>query len=133
LRCLLGLIAALALGACSRQSRPAHFFAEGRPAKLSDWQMVYVDAGKLQLNTGVIPYDLNTPLFSDYAHKLRTIWMPPGTAAVYDANATFDFPVGTVITKTFYYPRPAGAARNRSRARTISRRTSFARRTMPGA
>jgi hypothetical protein len=106
------LTAALALGACSRPSHPAHFFAEGRPAKLSDWQMVYADGGKLALNTGVIPYDLNTPLFSDYAHKLRTIWMPSGMAAIYDANATFDFPVGTVITKTFYYPRTVGAARD---------------------
>jgi len=74
--------------------------------------MVYADGGELALNTGVIPYDLNTPLFSDYAHKLRTIWMPPGMAANYDPNATFDFPVGTVITKTFYYPRPVGAARD---------------------
>jgi uncharacterized repeat protein (TIGR03806 family) len=113
------LIAALAVGACSRQSRPAHFFAEGRPAKLTDWQMVYADGGRLILNAGVVPYDLNTPLFSDYAHKLRTIWMPPGMAAKYDANASFDFPVGTVITKTFYYPRPVGAARDsKSVART---------------
>jgi uncharacterized repeat protein (TIGR03806 family) len=124
----LGLAAALALGACSRPSHPPHFFAEGRPAKLSDWQMVYADGGKLALNTGVIPYDLNTPLFSDYAHKLRTIWMPPGMAAIYDPNATFDFPVGTVITKTFYYPRPAGAARDsKSVARTYDESTDFVR------
>jgi uncharacterized repeat protein (TIGR03806 family) len=123
------LIAALALGACSRQSRPAHFFAEGRPTKLSDWQMVYADGGKLALNTGVIPYDLNTPLFSDYAHKLRTIWMPSGMAAVYEENATFDFPVGTVITKTFYYPRPVGAARDsKSVARTYDESADFVRR-----
>ena len=62
MRCLLGLIAAVALGACSRQSQPAHFFAEGRPPKLSDWHMVYADGGRLALNGGVIPYDLNTPL-----------------------------------------------------------------------
>ena len=90
--------------------------------------MVYADAGKLALNTGVVPYDLNTPLFSDYAHKLRTIWMPAGTAAVYDANATFDFPVGTVITKTFYYPRPAGAARDsKSVARTYDQSADLIR------
>ncbi|HLZ98525.1 MAG TPA: SO2930 family diheme c-type cytochrome [Steroidobacteraceae bacterium] len=125
----MGLFAALTLGACSRQPPPAHFFAEGRPAKLSDWQMVYADGGKLALNTGVIPYDLNTPLFSDYAHKLRTVWMPPGTAAKYDANATFDFPVGTVITKTFYYPLPSGAARDsKSVARTYDQSADFVRR-----
>ena len=90
--------------------------------------MIYADGGKLALNTGVIPYDLNTPLFSDYAHKLRTIWMPPGMAAIYDPNATFDFPVGTVITKTFYYPRPVGAARDsKSVARTYDESIDFVR------
>jgi len=62
----------------------------------------------LTLNDGVVPYDLNTPLFSDYAHKLRTIWMPRGAAAHYDAQRSFDFPVGTIISKTFYYPVPTG-------------------------
>jgi uncharacterized repeat protein (TIGR03806 family) len=123
------LIAAIALGACSRQSQPAHFFAEGRPPKLGDWHMVYADGGRLALNGGVIPYDLNTPLFSDYAHKLRTIWMPPGIPAKYDATGTFDFPVGTVITKTFYYPLPRRAARDsKSVARTYDQSADFIRR-----
>ncbi len=104
--------AALALGACARTAQPVHFFASGRPAKLSDWQVVYKDGDTLALNDGVIPYDLNTPLFSDYAHKLRTIWLPRGTSAKYNADGSFDFPVGTIISKTFYYPLPAGAARN---------------------
>jgi uncharacterized repeat protein (TIGR03806 family) len=73
------------------------YFAEGRPAKLSDWHVVYADGGKLSLNVGVVPYDLNTPLFSDYAHKLRTVWMPRGTSAKYAANDSFDFPVETRI------------------------------------
>jgi uncharacterized repeat protein (TIGR03806 family) len=94
------------------------YFAEGRPAKLSDWHVVYADGGKLSLNVGVVPYDLNTPLFSDYAHKLRTVWMPRGTSAKYAANDSFDFPVGTIITKTFYYPLPKGGARGTAVART---------------
>jgi uncharacterized repeat protein (TIGR03806 family) len=105
-------LGALGFGACSRTPPAVHFFADGRPAKLSDWQVVYADGGKLALNAGVLPYDLNTPLFSDYAHKLRTIWMPQGARAKYDPAASFDFPVGTIITKTFYYPRPLGAARD---------------------
>jgi hypothetical protein len=120
------LVAALAVGACAREARPPHFFADGRPEKLSDWQMVYADGGRLALNTGVVAYDLNTPLFSDYAHKLRTVWMPAGMAAKYDADATFDFPVGTVITKTFYYPFPRALRGMPPRwlVPTISRRTS---------
>ena len=99
---------AFLLAACGRMPQPVHFFAEGRPSKLSDWQVVYVDGSKLALNAGVVPYDLNTPLFSDYAHKLRTVWMPKGVAARYKADETFEFPIGTVITKTFYYPLPDG-------------------------
>jgi uncharacterized repeat protein (TIGR03806 family) len=96
------------LGACSRAPDPVHFFAEGRPQRLSEWHVVYRNGGRLALNERVIPYDLNSPLFSDYAHKLRTIWMPPGTSAKYENVQSFDFPVGTVISKTFYYPRAAG-------------------------
>lgn len=74
--------------------------------------MVYADGQNLALNAAVVPYDLNTPLFSDYAHKLRTVWMPPGTSARYNADGSFDFPVGTIISKTFYYPRPVNSARD---------------------
>jgi uncharacterized repeat protein (TIGR03806 family) len=104
--------AALALVACFRGAQPVRYFAEGRPAKLSDWRVVYAAGGDLALNDGVVPYDLNTPLFSDYAHKLRTIWIPHGSSAKYDADGSFDFPVGTIISKTFYYPLPKGAARD---------------------
>ena len=48
----------------------------------------------------MLPYDLVTPLFSDYAHKLRTVWMPAGQSAKYSADQAFEFPVGTILTKT---------------------------------
>lgn len=103
------LVAGLAalLGGCDRPMQAVAFHAEGRPVKLSDWHVVEVHDGKLELNQGVVPYDLNTPLFTDYAHKLRTIWMPKGKSATYQPVDTLDFPVGTVISKTFYYPRAA--------------------------
>ncbi|AEI47563.1 SO2930 family diheme c-type cytochrome [Runella slithyformis] len=53
---------------------------------------------------GVVPYRLNTPLFSDYAEKLRFIQLPAGTTVAYNADRVLDFPVGTAIIKTFYYP-----------------------------
>jgi uncharacterized repeat protein (TIGR03806 family) len=98
----------LLLAACKREDAGVHFFAEGQPATLGEWHVLKVGDGRLTLNQGVVPYDLNTPLFSDYAHKLRTVWMPAGTPARYDADEAFDFPVGTIISKTFYYPLPAG-------------------------
>jgi uncharacterized repeat protein (TIGR03806 family) len=52
----------------------------------------------------VVPYQLSTPLFSDYAEKLRFVFIPEGKKAVYNDSAVFDFPVGSVLIKTFYYP-----------------------------
>lgn len=53
---------------------------------------------------GVLPYDLNSPLFSDYAHKKRFVWMPEGSKANYNSDFTpLDFPVGSVLIKNFYY------------------------------
>ncbi len=56
-------------------------------------------------NPGVIPYDLNTSLFSDYAYKKRFIQIPNGKVMVYNDSVAFEMPVGTRIIKTFYYPR----------------------------
>ena len=85
------------------------FIAAGRPDLLSDWGQLAAGGGALVLGEGVTPYDLNTALFSDYALKLRTVWTPDGAApAAYDPREAFEFPVGTVITKTFYYPRAGG-------------------------
>jgi uncharacterized repeat protein (TIGR03806 family) len=102
--CLLAL-----LGSCARTPAPVAFIADGRPEHLSDWHLLNVSGGRLAPNEGVLPYDLVTPLFSDYAHKLRTVWMPAGVSATWSPDQAFDFPVGTILSKTFYYPR-AGAA-----------------------
>lgn len=116
----------LLLVSCKREEAGVHFFAEGQPRSLSEWQVLKIHDGRLTLNQGVVPYDLNTPLFSDYAHKLRAVWMPKDTAARYDAQAAFDFPVGTIISKTFYYPLPAGVKWDgKSVARTDPAQDSF--------
>jgi len=65
----------------------------------------FVDGAAQVPNAGVLPYDLNSALFSDYAGKHRFVWLPPGTSASYDARHTFAFPVGTVLIKTFAFPR----------------------------
>ncbi len=56
-----------------------------------------------------IEYDLNTALFSDYSTKYRFLFIPDGQPAQYRDQAshgvvaTLDFPVGTVIAKTFSF------------------------------
>lgn len=106
---LAALLLCTLLAACARDAdAPVRFFAEGQPQALAEWRVVQVRDGRLAPNAGVLPYDLNTPLFTDYAHKLRTVWMPAGQAARYRADEEFQFPVGTILSKTFYYPRGEG-------------------------
>lgn len=101
------LLAALLLSACEQPVAPLHMpEGEAYPQTLSEWGMLQRRAGYLQPAAAVLPYDLNTPLFSDYAHKLRTLWLPPGSVAQY-GEAQFDYPLGTVLSKTFYYPKDA--------------------------
>jgi parallel beta-helix repeat protein len=67
-------------------------------------------------NAGGVPYDLNSALFSDYAVKYRVLFIPENQKAQYrdhgnGTSATLDFPVGTVIAKTFAFPmQDAGGA-----------------------
>ena len=80
------------------------FDIDAPPAKTLSGYNFFVGRGADQIpNEGVIPYDLNTPLFSDYSSKHRFVWMPEGVSATYDDHTVFDFPVGTVLIKTFGY------------------------------
>jgi uncharacterized repeat protein (TIGR03806 family) len=97
-------LVALLLSACDKPQPPVRMHDAAKPpARLSDWNLLAVDGARLRMNEGVIPYDLNTPLFSDYALKLRSVWMPDGTAASLREDGGVEFPVGTILTKTFHY------------------------------
>ena len=68
--------------------------------------MVGVSKGALEPSDDSFIYELNSALFSDYAHKLRTVYVPPGTETSIGSDGdSVAFPVGTIISKTFYYPR----------------------------
>ena len=71
--------------------------------KLSEYGFFVGDLKDLQPTADVIPYDLNTPLFSDYAHKLRFFKLPKGETVSYREREVLDFPVGTYLIKNFYY------------------------------
>lgn len=105
------LIAAccLLLAACGDPDVGA-FRPDEYPLKLSAWGVVIADGERLRLGKSVVPYDLATPLYTDHAHKLRTVWIPAGSKARFDERDLFDFPVGTIISKTFYYPRGSNAS-----------------------
>ena len=65
---------------------------------------LFLDAAAQKPVPGLIPYALNTPLFSDYAVKTRYLYLPPGTRAGYRAEGALDLPVGAVLIKTFAFP-----------------------------
>jgi uncharacterized repeat protein (TIGR03806 family) len=89
---------------------PAVPSAATAPLKLSAWGVLHSDGRSVTLGAGVQPFALNTPLFSDYAHKLRTLSLPEGASIRYTASGPLQFPVGAVLTKSFYYPRAQAAA-----------------------
>jgi len=94
------------LGGCgfSRQKEVRAILAEPYPKKLSEWRLFRSTRDGLKPNARVVPYDLNTPLFSDYASKYRYVWMPAGASAEYRDDGPFEFPVGTIFAKTFAFP-----------------------------
>jgi len=98
---------AIILSACTAD-KPAQpqFHADENPQLLSEWNVISVADRKLVLGENVVPYALNSSLFTDYAHKLRTVWMPEGYRAQW-ASGDVKWPVGTVISKSFYYPKGA--------------------------
>lgn len=100
---ILALLALLLLAACQKPGG-VQFHESEDPKDLAEWGVLRVSGGQLQLAEGSMPYELATPLFTDHASKLRTIWLPAGRKASYSDSAAFDFPVGTIISKTFYYP-----------------------------
>ena len=97
----------LLISACTDSSPVFH--ETERPLRLSDWQLFSVDASELAPSESNVVFRPNNPLFTDYAHKLRTLWIPQGLQAdIIDSEISY--PVGTVISKTFYYPRASGTA-----------------------
>ena len=72
--------------------------------KLSDYHFFEGNIKDQIPSLNVISYEPASSLFTDYASKKRFIWMPGNVAATYvDDNKVLDFPVGTVLIKTFYY------------------------------
>jgi uncharacterized repeat protein (TIGR03806 family) len=87
------------LAACGDDSYP--------PQHLSSWEL-FVDALAQEPAEGVVPYDIISPLFSDYAAKHRFIRVPEGEQITYTDSGDWVFPVGTVLVKTFAFREDLG-------------------------
>jgi uncharacterized repeat protein (TIGR03806 family) len=97
----------LLLVACSES--PPIFHDVERPLRLSDWQLFTMDANELAPSESSVVFQPNNPLFTDYAHKLRTLWIPQSVQAEI-VEDKINYPVGSVLSKTFYYPRSSSTA-----------------------
>jgi uncharacterized repeat protein (TIGR03806 family) len=76
---------------------------EGEPYDgLEAWHL-FTDAVKQVPSPELIPYDVNSPLFSDYASKRRFIYVPKGLKIGYSPTEKWKFPVGAILVKTFSY------------------------------
>jgi uncharacterized repeat protein (TIGR03806 family) len=95
----------LALCGCARSAPLTPADAAWQPPEKLSAYGLFDGSGATQQPAGdVLPYDVNTPLFSDYAVKFRFLRLPPGTHAVYHDDEPFTLPVGAVLVKTFAYP-----------------------------
>lgn len=73
------------------------------PEVLSEFEF-FIDQTKQLPAKNVHPYELITTLFSDYSYKSRFMYVPEGKESSYQKDWVYDFPVGTALIKTFYYP-----------------------------
>ena len=71
--------------------------------KLSDYGFFVGTLSELVPADRVLPYELNSALFSDYAGKKRFIYLPPENDIELNGDEVLEFPVGAVLIKNFYY------------------------------
>ena len=92
------------LAACSDPA-PV-FYPDQNPQRLSAWNLFSLSDSELIPSQASLVFLPANQLFTDYAQKLRTLWIPAGSQAQL-VDGEIDFPVGTVLSKTFYYPTDA--------------------------
>ncbi|BBM82954.1 SO2930 family diheme c-type cytochrome [Candidatus Uabimicrobium amorphum] len=83
---------------CSQEPHTKEFSPHN---KLSDYGFFMGKIREQIPQSGVIPYELNTPLFSDYTNKKRFIYLPPNSAIEYRPSDILSFPQGSILIKTF--------------------------------
>ena len=89
----------------------ALILSDETPANLSAFGF-FADGPGQQPGKGVVPYRLNTPLWSDGAEKLRFVYVPARQQAKArapgDNGGLLDLPVGSALVKTFAFGENGG-------------------------
>lgn len=101
---LLSCTSILIFNQCKLSNGKVNFDVTAKPfEKLSEYHFFKGALSDLIPNDRVLPYEVITALFTDYAHKARFVWMPEGKSAKYVKDEVLDFPTGTVLIKNFFY------------------------------
>jgi uncharacterized repeat protein (TIGR03806 family) len=102
-----GLAAAVLVVATALAAKPpmvrvndSAITGQGFPARLTEYGF-FADGARQAPASGVTPYRLQTPLWSDGSDKLRFAYVPAGKKAVAQGEGLLDFPVGSALIKTF--------------------------------
>lgn len=82
----------------------------GFPRAAADWQdsprflsetPAFRDLSQLTIAPGILPYDVQNPLWSDGARKRRWVALPSGSAIEFSEDGPWTFPTGSVFIKHF--------------------------------
>lgn len=99
-------VAAVVSATPSQPTSDAAISASANPPQLSAFG--FFNGGADKPAAKLVPYTLNTPLFSDYSEKQRFIYLPEGSRLSLAHGGKIDFPVGTALIKSFGYPDTSG-------------------------
>lgn len=102
-RKFLWLVFALGVWSCRSPEKAKVPLAGTAFDRLSDYGLFVGPMAELRAAEAVHAYEVNTPLFSDYAEKARFIRLPESSSATFSSSGAFDFPEGTVVVKNFFY------------------------------
>lgn len=77
---------------------------------LSEYNFFRGELGDLLPNDGVIDYTVAAPLWADAAEKGRYFVIPEGMSIGFIEQEVWDFPIGSVFIKNFYFDQDRGEA-----------------------
>lgn len=105
---LILIIPAIYVTCCNVKPRPKIDDDAGFEERLSFYKLFQGKPAELIPAANVEVLELSSTLFTDYAEKQRLIKLPQGKKMKLTGNGLPDFPEGTLIAKTFYYPLGPG-------------------------
>src|SRR5882724_4171346 len=74
--------------------------------RLSELGIFEGDVAQQKPRADFFGYEVNVPLYSDGASKLRFVYVPPGST-LHATEDRWSVPTGSYLVKTFYYPKDA--------------------------